>query len=69
MAVRYGVTAGVGEWNDSLPGGTVPLEFSGPCPLNPTPKSVITAMAGFEVAFASPVADRLSGSGLGLKLS
>src|SRR6266446_2393699 len=46
----------------------MPFEFSGSLPLNPTPKSVITAMAGFEVAFAFPFVERFSGSGLGLKL-
>ena len=37
-------------------------------PLNPTPKSVITAMAGFEIALAFPFVERFSGLGLGLKL-
>jgi hypothetical protein len=41
-----------------------PFEFSDSLPLNPTPKSVITAMAGFEVAF--PFLERFSGLGLGL---
>src|SRR5438132_14207270 len=46
----------------------MPFEFSGSLPLNPTPKSVITAMAGFEVAFAFPFVERFSGLGLGLRL-
>ena len=35
-------------------------------PLNPTPKPVITALAGFEIAFAFPFVERFSGLGLGL---
>ena len=46
-----------------------PFEFSGSLSLNPTPKSVITAMAGFEFAFAFPLVERFSGLGLGLGLS
>jgi hypothetical protein len=44
------------------------FEFSGSLPLNSTPKSVITPMAGFEVAFAFPFVERFSGLGLGLGL-
>jgi site-specific recombinase XerD len=35
---------------------------------NPTPKSVITAMAGFGLAFAFPFVERFSGLGLVLRL-
>ena len=45
-----------------------PFEFSDSLPLNPTPKSVITSMAGFEVAVAFPFVERFSGLGLGLGL-
>ena len=41
------------------------FEFSGALPLNPTPKSVITAMAGFELAVPFPLVGRFSGLGLG----
>ena len=46
----------------------MPFDFSGSLPLNPTPKSVITAMAGFEVAVALPFVERFSGLGLRLRL-
>jgi hypothetical protein len=46
-----------------------PFDFSDSVPLNPTPKPVITAMAGFEVAVAFPFVERFSGLGLGLGLS
>jgi hypothetical protein len=39
------------------------FEVSGPLPLNRTPKSVITAMAGFEVAFAFPCYENDVGCG------
>ena len=41
------------------------FEFSSSLPLKPTLKSVITAMAGFEVAVAFPFVERFSGSGSG----
>ena len=44
------------------------FEFSDSLPLNPTPKSVITAMAGFEVALAFPFVDRFSGLGWKLRV-
>jgi len=44
-----------------------PFDCSGSLPLNPAPKSVITSMAGFEVAVAFPFVERFSGLGLELR--
>src|ERR1700687_4702862 len=44
---------------------TLRLGFSVP---STTPNPVVTALAGFEVAFAFPLVERFSGLGLGLGL-
>jgi hypothetical protein len=42
------------------------LGFSTSRPVDSTPNPVVTALAGFEVAFAFPFEERFSGLGLGL---
>src|SRR6266478_2081560 len=44
------------------------LGFSTSRPVDSTPNPVVTALAGFEVAFAFPFVERFSGGGLGLGL-
>src|ERR1700681_1484438 len=58
----------ISRWGSQVLAEPTPFEFSGSLPLHPTPKSVITAMAGFEVAVAFPLVERFSGLGLGLGL-
>src|ERR1700681_3734451 len=58
----------ISRWGSQVLAEPTPFEFSGSLPLNPAPKSVITGMAGFEVAVAFPFVERFSGLGLGLGL-
>ena len=58
----------ISRWGSQVLTEPTAFEFSDSLPLNPTPKSVITAMAGFEVAVAFPFVERFSGLDLGLGL-
>src|SRR5260370_35132274 len=70
MALRFRLSPSsmISRYGSQLLAEPTPFEFSGSWPLNPAPKSVITAMAGFEVAFAFPFGERFSGLGMGLGL-
>jgi hypothetical protein len=56
----------ISRWGSQALAEHAPFEFSDALPLHPTPKSVVTCMAGFEVAFVFPFVERFSGSGLRL---
>jgi hypothetical protein len=54
----------ISRWGSQVLAEQPAFEFSGSLPLNPTPKPVITAMAGFELAFAFSHPGKVFGVGV-----